>query len=354
MSYADICPIFQARFDENMRFLFKSREEMEEEDEEIIKRINETPAQKAAKRRKLNEEAQKAEALKKQLEIVHDEDDDVFTEATPLGRKVPVVDYEIVMINNKPSESEDISDGECDLPLCDDFPKSHLVTFSNPLVDIDNDFTSSDDESFFEDDVPMENFKIFYNPLFDLDEEIISAKVNPIQNEVIDEADFDPEGDISLIERLLYVENSIESFPPSHILVEDSDPFMEEIDLFLAFDGSIPSGIDSDYSDSEGDNLFRERLLHDDPIPILDILDFSNVVRFFLPFFTYPVISSILLSSGSEDTIFDPNIFNYHFSSLKQSVSHQSGTFVKLNVYPNHLNKSPMEILSSTYFPMDQ
>nr|GEX67047.1 hypothetical protein [Tanacetum cinerariifolium] len=99
MSYADICPIFQAGFDENMRFLFKLREEIEEEDEEIIKSINETPAQKAAKRRKLNEEAQEAEALKKQLEIVHDEDDGVFTEATPLGRKVPVVDYEIVMIN---------------------------------------------------------------------------------------------------------------------------------------------------------------------------------------------------------------------------------------------------------------
>nr|GEY01306.1 hypothetical protein [Tanacetum cinerariifolium] len=57
MSYAKICLIFQARFDENMRFLFKSREEMEEEDQEIIKSINETPAQKAAKRRKLSEEA---------------------------------------------------------------------------------------------------------------------------------------------------------------------------------------------------------------------------------------------------------------------------------------------------------
>nr|GEZ67270.1 hypothetical protein [Tanacetum cinerariifolium] len=69
MSYADICPIFQARFYENIRFLFKSREEMEAEDEEIIKSINETPTQKAAKRRKLNKEAQEAEALKKQLEI---------------------------------------------------------------------------------------------------------------------------------------------------------------------------------------------------------------------------------------------------------------------------------------------
>nr|GEY73497.1 hypothetical protein [Tanacetum cinerariifolium] len=67
----------------------------------------------------------------------------------------------------------------------------------------------------------------------------------------------------------------IESFSPSPIPVEDNDPFMEEIDLFLAFDGSIPPGIDSDYSDSEEDNLFPERLLHDDPIPLPDILDFS-------------------------------------------------------------------------------
>nr|GFC29144.1 hypothetical protein [Tanacetum cinerariifolium] len=57
MSYDEICLIFQARFDENMRFLFKSREEIEEEDQEIIKSMNETPAQKASKRRKLIEEA---------------------------------------------------------------------------------------------------------------------------------------------------------------------------------------------------------------------------------------------------------------------------------------------------------
>nr|GFD21907.1 hypothetical protein [Tanacetum cinerariifolium] len=44
-------------------------------------------AQKAAKRRKLNEEAQEVEDLKKHLEIVNDEDDDVFPKATPLARK---------------------------------------------------------------------------------------------------------------------------------------------------------------------------------------------------------------------------------------------------------------------------
>nr|GEX69728.1 hypothetical protein [Tanacetum cinerariifolium] len=91
-----------ARLDANMRFLFKSREEIEEEDREVLKSINKTPAQKAAKRRKLNEEAQEVEDLKKHLEVINDKDDDVFTEATPLARKVLVVDYHIVLINNKP------------------------------------------------------------------------------------------------------------------------------------------------------------------------------------------------------------------------------------------------------------
>nr|GFB04378.1 hypothetical protein [Tanacetum cinerariifolium] len=95
-----------AEFDANLKFLFKSREEMEKEDEEIIKSINETPVHKAAKRRKLSEEAQEADDLKKRLKIVQDEDDDVFVKATPLAQKVPVVDYQVVVIDNKPRSKE--------------------------------------------------------------------------------------------------------------------------------------------------------------------------------------------------------------------------------------------------------
>nr|GFB57954.1 hypothetical protein [Tanacetum cinerariifolium] len=68
-----------------MEFFKGKTEEIEKEDEEIIKSINETPVQKAAKRRKLSEEAQEADDLKKRLEIVQDEDDDVFVEATLLA-----------------------------------------------------------------------------------------------------------------------------------------------------------------------------------------------------------------------------------------------------------------------------
>nr|GEW61666.1 hypothetical protein [Tanacetum cinerariifolium] len=98
-----------------------------------------------------------------------------------------------------------------------------------------------------------------------------------------------------------------ESFSPSPILNEDSDSFMEEIDLFLTPDDPMPPSIEDD-EDSEGDILFLERLIHDDPIPLPDTLDFLYEVRIFLPFFTYPVTSPVLLSSGSEDKIFDPGI----------------------------------------------
>nr|GEZ91898.1 hypothetical protein [Tanacetum cinerariifolium] len=93
---------------------------------------------------------------------------------------------------------------------------------------------------------------------------------------------------------------------------------MEEIDLFLTPDDPMPPSIEDD-DDSEVDILFLERLLHDDPIPLPDTLDvdFSNVVRIFLPFFTYP------------------------------GPSHRCGTFMKFNTHRSHLNESPMEKLSS-------
>nr|GFA29089.1 hypothetical protein [Tanacetum cinerariifolium] len=90
MSYDDIRLIFEAKFNSNIEFLLKSKKQIEEEYNRAIESINETSTQKAAKRRKMNEDV---EDLKQHLEIVPDEDDDVYTEATPVARKVPVVDY---------------------------------------------------------------------------------------------------------------------------------------------------------------------------------------------------------------------------------------------------------------------
>nr|GFA13734.1 xylulose kinase-1 [Tanacetum cinerariifolium] len=61
MSYDDIRPIFEAKFNANIEFLLKSKEQMEEEESRAIAIINETLAQKAAKRRRLNKEAEDVE-----------------------------------------------------------------------------------------------------------------------------------------------------------------------------------------------------------------------------------------------------------------------------------------------------
>ncbi|GJT19610.1 hypothetical protein Tco_0878316 [Tanacetum coccineum] len=106
------------------------------------------------------------------------------------------------------------------------------------------------------------------------------AHINLISPE-IDEADFDPEEEIRLVEKLLYDNSSprppeelnseisdaiIESFSPSPIPVEGSDSLMEEIDIFLAPDDSIPPGIKNDDYDSEGDIL--EELLNNDSLSL--------------------------------------------------------------------------------------
>nr|GEW99810.1 ribonuclease H-like domain-containing protein [Tanacetum cinerariifolium] len=64
-----------------------------------LKGISETQEEKPAKKKKLDEEV---EELKRHLQIVPNNNDDVYTKATPLTRKVPVIDYEIYTENNKP------------------------------------------------------------------------------------------------------------------------------------------------------------------------------------------------------------------------------------------------------------
>nr|GFC92067.1 hypothetical protein [Tanacetum cinerariifolium] len=106
------------------------------------------------------------------------------------------------------------------------------------------------------------------------------AHINLISPE-IDEGDFDPEEEIRLVEKLLYdnssprppkefnSENSdavIESLSPSSIPVEGTDSLMEEVDIFLAPDDSIPLGIKNGNYDLEGDIL--EELLKNDSLSL--------------------------------------------------------------------------------------
>nr|GEX44771.1 hypothetical protein [Tanacetum cinerariifolium] len=96
MTYTEIRPIFQKHYTSIKAFLEKGEKEIEEE---RSKRKSESLEQKAAKKQRIDEEV---EELKTHLQIIADDNDDVFTEATPLAIKVPVVDYQIHNEDNKP------------------------------------------------------------------------------------------------------------------------------------------------------------------------------------------------------------------------------------------------------------
>nr|GEU28869.1 putative reverse transcriptase domain, ribonuclease H-like domain, aspartic peptidase domain protein [Tanacetum cinerariifolium] len=250
-----------------------------------------------------------------------------------------------------PSEFEDTyeSDSECDLPACGDFSPINVhegkyVTLSNPQFDSNDDFTSSDDKPLSDENIPKENAKIYSNPLFEFNKEYISSDVNPLFDEVLEDieskASYDSNLDeLALLVTPLFDSNEDECFDPGG-----------NVDVINAF---IPLDFKDGYYESEGDVLYLESFLSDDTTPNLppevfldhdprslsDIndlkimvkvfdpkisekiisptyvrlpfkdrhyLSLTYVIRIFLSYFTYPVDSPFLLSSGSVDTIFDP------------------------------------------------
>nr|GEV08830.1 putative ribonuclease H-like domain-containing protein [Tanacetum cinerariifolium] len=82
MSYDDIRLIFEAKFNSNVAFLLKIKDQIKEDENRALKRLNETPVERVAKRQKIDEEV---EELTRHLQIVTNEDDDVYTEATSLA-----------------------------------------------------------------------------------------------------------------------------------------------------------------------------------------------------------------------------------------------------------------------------
>ncbi|GKE95434.1 hypothetical protein Tco_1580289, partial [Tanacetum coccineum] len=171
--------------------------------------------------------------------------------------------------------------------------------------------------------------------------------INPLFNEILEDVESEDSN----------VSNSDEPVLLNIPLFDEDECFnpggdIDEIDAFL-----------DDYNDSEGDvleilhntthNLSPEVFLDHDPRSLKDEPDnddlmtkdkvfnlrireiifsptymklsfkdrhyfsFTYVIRIFLPCFTYPMDSFLPLSSGSEDTIFDPGISAFYFSSLE-------------------------------------
>nr|GFA61463.1 hypothetical protein [Tanacetum cinerariifolium] len=243
-----------------------------------------------------------------------------------------------------PSECEVTSEDkrECDELICEN--SSTIDAYDNHyeiLFDSNNDDLSSDDESF--EDIEY------------VDASVPDPEIVNVEEENVVHREEEEERLINLVEN----DNSDSS----------NDPLLEEVDLFLS-DNLIPPGIENVADDPEGDICFLKELLIDDSIlshesfdssfednpsisrpppephddnfnlepevisagmedidepdehfnpggeifvstkyEDVDYFPFMFVIQIFLPYLTLHEISPLFLSTESEDTIFDPGIF---------------------------------------------
>nr|GEV10610.1 hypothetical protein [Tanacetum cinerariifolium] len=127
---------------------------------------------------------------------------------------------------------------ECDVPVCENSPicDDHSEIFSNSNNDDD---ISSDDDDF--EDIEYVEASLPNPKIVSIEEENVvyqeeqEESINVIKNDIFDDS--------------------------------SSDPLLEEANLFLAFDNSIPPGIENFAYDSEGDIRFLKELLIDESIP---------------------------------------------------------------------------------------
>ncbi|GJX93303.1 reverse transcriptase domain-containing protein [Tanacetum coccineum] len=268
-----------------------------------------------------------------------------------------------------------------ELALLDSFPPGNEdVDFEADLRDIELLFNRDPSTDFSPKITIDPNPERFINepalvclplPGDDDDDNYNSSDINPLFNEILEDIESEDSN----------VSNSDEPVLLNTPLFDEDECFdpggdIDEIVVFLAID--VPSDIMDAYNDSEGDvleilhntthNLSPEVFFDHEPQCFKDERELDNVkhmVKVFNPgiweklfspsyvrlsskdrhylFFTiviqilltYPV--NFLFSFGSEDTIFDPGIYAFHFSSLEPVAF-----------------ESQMEVCSSTCFiPMD-
>ncbi|GJT88857.1 hypothetical protein Tco_1070574 [Tanacetum coccineum] len=211
-----------------------------------------------------------------------------------------------------PRESEDTSgsDSESVLPSSDDFSpifEEKSVTFSNPLFNSNDYFTSSNDKSLSDEDV-LEDVKIYSNPLFEFDDEYISSDVNPLFDEVLEDIECKVSYDSNLDESTFLVtplsdSNEDECLAPRNNveLLLHHDPSTPMISVAFILEGFIdepPLEENDDLFDLESKENDWKKILYDAPID--DLI--------------------------TEDKVFDPVIHEKSFSL----------TFVKLTFEDRH------------------
>nr|GFB17099.1 hypothetical protein [Tanacetum cinerariifolium] len=229
---------------------------------------------------------------------------------------------------------------ECDELICENSSTIDVCdNHSEILFDSNNDDLSSYDESF--EDIEYVGASVLNPAIVSVEEENVVQQ----EEEEVDLEDISQVQDVVLREKLFSITRLISnieslndkstpdrvfnSFESDNSLL---DNFLPEFEIFCDHSKETRSGntTHANYSLPEYDSFCFEiepdrRVMEDidepdehfDPereinvstkIEDDDYLPFMFVIRFFLPYFIFPEVSSLLLSAESEDTIFDPGI----------------------------------------------
>nr|GEY69903.1 hypothetical protein [Tanacetum cinerariifolium] len=230
------------------------------------------------------------------------------------------------------------------LPSCDyfspiDVPEEKARTFSNPLFNSNDDFTSNDDESLSDKDILKDNVKIYSNHIFKFNDKYISSDVNSLFDEVLEDIyckdSYDPNLDeLTFLVTPLSYSNEVGYFTSGDDveLLLHHDPSILKMSVAFIFEGFTdepPLKENDDLFDLESKNDEWKKILYDAQIddlmskdkifdlgicvkifsptyvslPFMDhhYIFFTYVVRILLPHFTSSVVSPFLLSFGRED-----------------------------------------------------
>nr|GEX13316.1 hypothetical protein [Tanacetum cinerariifolium] len=175
---------------------------------------------------------------------------------------------------------------ECGVPVCEDSSTFDVCEdHSEILFDSNNDDISSDDDVF--EDIEYVEATPLESELVSLEEEIVDYQ----------EEEDDHTEEMSSGSTTIHVNNCLPEY----------DSFCFEIEpgsgkLILAVINNIDELNEEECFDPGGEIDVFTNVEDDDYFP------FIFVIRIFLPYLIYPEVSPLLLSAGSEDTIFYPGI----------------------------------------------
>ncbi|GJR51548.1 hypothetical protein Tco_1402069 [Tanacetum coccineum] len=281
---------------------------------------------------------------------------DEHLDTIPATESDEVIKSSVEILVPIPSELEGISDDTCDVPVCDDSSTFDALNDNSEILsDSNNDDTSSDDDDFEDveyvsleevnddqeekefdlDDIlqiqdvilrekllnsdtslsHLDNSLPEFETFSDHTEETRSGNTTTHANNSLPEYDsflFEVEPDQGGLTSVVISDNSndfllelleFESFhfDPSFLCPPPEPP---DVEICLHFEPDAP--VINNFDEHNEDEYFY---LGGGEIDVSQNVEdddsFTFIIRTFLPFLTYPADSPLLLSTGSEDTIFD-------------------------------------------------